>query len=306
MANLRPSIVLALVTVTLGLTEGESAAQAWVGPKGGLDLSLDYNFAFASMTIANSDVEFPDSGVQSHELRIGAEYVPIDRLAVNLAIPFVALKYTGDRELYMHPGGARYDDGSYHATPTDLRLGARYAVIDAPVAVSPHLGVTIPMADYETIGNAVPGRHLKALHLGVSVGRVVAETWFVHLMYELSLVEKYDRTEETAKHGQSRSDLAFTVGKRLLDDRLNITLGANARNTHGGVSLTLESFAMLSPNEQRYHDAILDEDIILAGGGVGYQLTDTLSVDVAARIFLWGTNTINSNVLGLSLAWIAL
>jgi len=293
--------ILVTTFATLGAVSSTAHAQAWVGDKGTLDLSLGYNLGVSSKVLATDDVEFPDGGSTVHEIAVGAEYVPIPRLAVTVALPFALLKYTGDKVMYPHTGGGTYDDGDLHATLTDLRMGARYQVLEEPFALSPHLGVSVPVADYETIGNTVAGRHLKALHLGLSIGRLIGDATYVHLTYEFSLVEKYDRTPETAKHSQNRSDVSLSVGRRLLDNRLGLNLGANLRETHGGVNFV--DFPALSPNEQLYHDAILDEGAILVGAGVDYQLTSSLSVSLAGRYFATGSNTQAASVLAVGVGW---
>ncbi len=100
----------------------------------------------------------------------------------------------------------------------------------------PHIGVTVPVADYETIGNTVGGRHLKAAHLGLSIGKTFIDALYVHLSYEFSLVETYDRVADTAKYGQNRSDVALSVGYQFMEGKLDVSLATNARITHDGVS----------------------------------------------------------------------
>jgi hypothetical protein len=216
----------------------------------------------------------------------------------------VALTYTGNKTAYPHPGGGSYDDGDMHTTLTDLRVGARYQVLEEPVALSPHLAVSIPLADYETVGNTVAGRHLKALHMGLGIGRVFAGSAYVHLLYEFSLVEKYDATAATKKYGQNRSDLGFTLGYKLMQQRLDVHIDANARLTHGGVNFSELNFLTMTPaDEVQYHDAILKEDITLVGAGVGYQIKNSLGVSLAGRYFVQGKNTQNASVLALGVTW---
>jgi len=296
------SVVAALLLVALGSAWRDARAQAWVGDKGALELSLDYNLGLSKKVIVDEGNDFTDAGTTTHQLTFGGEYVPIERLAVNVALPLAFLKYTGDQAIYAHPGGGDYDDGDTHATLTDLRFGARYQVLSEPVALSPHLGVTIPVADYETVGNTVAGRHLKALHLGLGVGTIFLETAYAHLLYEFSLVEKYDRTAETEKYGQNRSDLGLTIGYKLLEQRLDVHVDANARITHGGVNFSELDFRMMT-DEVLYHDAILKEDIYLVGAGVSYELTNSLGVSLSGRYFVSGKNTQNASVIALGVTW---
>lgn len=295
------TIVVALVLVIPGLRARDARAQAWMGDQNNLDLSLDYNFATSSKVVGDSNIEFPHAGTRTQQLTLAGEYVPLPRLAVNAELPFVLLKYTGDKTLYPHPGGGSYDDGSTHATLTDLRVGARYQVLEEPFALTPAVAVSIPVADYETIGNTVAGRHLKALHLGVAIGRVLGEASYVHLQYEFSLVESYDRTPNTAKYGQDRSDLVFTIGHKLLDQQLDIHLDGNARLTHDGINFS--QFSTLPVDDVLYHDAILAEDVLLLGGGAAYQVNKTVAANLSLRVFVTGKNTQNASVAALGVTW---
>jgi len=300
--------IFVVVLVALASAGDDAHAQAWVGDTGALDLSLDYNLGISSKVVCDDTClgdsdEFPDGGTTTHQFTIGAEYVPIRALAVNLSVPIAMLKYTGDKTMYPHAGGGTYDDGDLHTTLTDLRAGVRYQILDEPIALAPHLAFSIPLADYETVGNTVAGRHLKMVHAGLGVGTILGDAAYIHLLYEFTLAEKYDRTEDTAKHSQNRSDLAFTIGYKLLDYRLDIHADANVRRTHGGVNFSEFASGSLSADEIMYHDAILDEDLLLAGGGVGYQLTNALNLSLSARLFLSGANTQNASVFALGLEY---
>src|SRR5262249_31660586 len=122
--------------------------------------------------------------------------------------------------------------------------------------------------------------------------------------YIFALTAKYDRTPDTAKFGQNTSTADFTVAYTFLDDRLNVNLDANLHINHDGIDFS--KFATYAPTVQLYHDAVLREQVLLVGPGVGYQITDTLDLNVTARFFAWGINTINASVYGVSLRWSAL
>jgi len=293
------AVVFALVAS--GSVWHDAHAQAWVSDKGALDLSLDYNFATSDKIVGDQNIEFPDSGTTTHQFTLGAEYVPIDKLAVTVALPMALLKYTGNKTLYPHPGGGSYDDGSTHATLTDLRAGVRYQVLEEPFALAPHIAVSIPVADYEVEGNTVAGRHLKALHLGLGIGRVFGASSYVHLLYEFSLVEKDDTNADTEKYSQNRSDASFTVGHRFLEQKLDVHLDANGRLAHDG--LNFSAFGAAPMDVQNHHDAVLKEDILLLGGGVGYQISNALGVSLSARLFVTGVNTQNASVIAAGVTW---
>jgi hypothetical protein len=297
------SVAVASVLVAFGSAWSDAHAQAWVADKGALDLSLDYNLGISDKVVGDGSLVFPQAGTTTHQFTLGGEYVPVSYLALTVALPFALFTYTGNKTAYPHPGGGSYDDGNAHATLTDLRVGARYQVLEEPFALTPHIAVSIPVASYETIGNTVAGRHLKALHLGLGIGRVIGEAAYVHLLYEFSVVEKYDRTPETAQYGQDRSDFAATIGYKLLGQQLDIHIDANGRVTHGGVNFSEFEMMPLTAPVSMYHDAILEEDIFLVGGGVGYQFSNALAASLSGRLFVAGKNTQNASVIALGVTW---
>jgi len=299
------TVVIASACVALVAAGRDARAQAWVDDKGTLQFNLGYNLGISDKVVVDKGSDFPDTGSTTHEFTLAAEYVPVQHLAVDVALPLVLIEYTGQKNAASAPpGGGRYDDGSLHTTLTDLRAGARYQLLEDPLALAPHIAVSIPVANYETVGNAVAGRHLKALHLGLAAGRVFGESTYVHALYEFSIVEKYDRTMETAQFGQNRSDFTATVGHKLLDQRLDLHIDLNGRVTHGGMNFS--QFNLLPMNDQLYHDPILAETILLVGGGVGYQLTNDLGINAGVRVFVAGANTQNANVYVFGITWTAL
>jgi hypothetical protein len=211
------------------------------------------------------------------------------------------------------PAHGEYDDGDMHTTLTDLRLGARYQLLREIVAFAPHIGGSIPVTDYENVGFANAGRGLKQLHLGASLGRTldpVLPNLFVHGTYEFSLVERFDDTsteeeaEITKEVGQNRSDVALMLGYFFLEGDLRLNLGYNWRIHHGGVDFT----ELGSPDSPmyRYHDPLLNEEFMLLGGDIGYDLTDRLSINASTRFFLRGYNTRDANLFSLGLSFAVL
>src|ERR1044071_8901392 len=93
---------LALGVVIAGSTPATAYAQAWVGDQGSLDVNLGYNLAISAKVIR----------------------------AGGVSLPLSFLKYTGNKTMYPHPGGGKYDDGATHATLTDLKAAVRYQLLE--------------------------------------------------------------------------------------------------------------------------------------------------------------------------------
>jgi hypothetical protein len=296
--TLVPSLLIAV-----GSAWTTAQAQAWVGEHGSLEVGVDYNLGISDKIVGGGSQSYPNAGVQTQQCTFNAGYVPIPALAIDLSLPLIAIKNTGDKVLYAHPGGGRYDDGSYHATLTDLAATVRYQLVDSVVAFTPHLGFSIPVAGYETVGNAGAGRHLKALHLGAAVGKDFATTFYAQLSYDFALTEKYDRTPNTAAYGQNTSTLTFTVGDKLLDGKLDVNLAGSYHLNHDGITFDQFASGALPADVALYHDPVLKESVLLLGGGVGYQVADSVNVALAARLWVTGANTQNASVFGLAISW---
>lgn len=288
-------LALATVNATSARAQG-----AWVGAERSLSASLDYNFSTSSEIVESGDIPPLDEPIVAHSITLGAEFVPVDRLAVNVAVPIMAPKYNGVGKNF--PPHGDYDDGDLHPTLQDLRLTTRYQLLQEVVALSPHLGVTVPMMDYESIGYASAGRHLKQLHLGLAIGRTFEPALprlYFHLQYEFTLSEKYGETAITEQIGQNRSDLAFQIG--WLFDKLELNVAANMRIPHGGIAFA--DAGAWSMDELMFHDALLKEGFTLVGGGLAYSVTEKIRINVLARFFISGENTRNSNLFGGGVSW---
>ena len=304
-ARSRGQYSLLLILAMMLLTERPSRAQAWIDSAGALGVGLDYSYTPSTKVVQTPDLSFEDQPVIAHTVAVSAEYVPIENLAITAQLPLLFVKYDREPSMTFPPHG-RYDDGDVHATLTDLRLTARYNLLREPyVVLTPHLGFSIPVADYETVGFATAGRGLKQLHVGASIARTL-NPWvpelYAHLGFEFTFAERYDKTAVTEVFGQNRSDTSLQVGYFLLDGKLTFNLGGNLRLAHGnGVNFT--DLATLPEDVFFYHDPLLREQFLLLGGGAGYSITDTIQVSLQARFFTWGYNTRNAHMLGLGLSW---
>lgn len=302
----RTALIL-LAMSAVGLSSRTAFAQAWVGPSGSLSVALDYSYGFSDQIIEeevdNDVVSIPGSPIDNHTVAISGEYIPIEKLAIQATVPIVTSTFKGTNFDRLPPHG-RYDDGGYHSTLQDFRLAARYMVLSDPLAISPHLAVSIPMVDYETVGFAAAGRGLKQLHLGASLGKFFTSgvpNLYVHGTYEFSLVEAYETGFPlTEEYGQNKSDIKLLVGY-FITESLDINVAADMRLSHGG--LRFLEFDDAPPEVQYFHDPLLAEEFLLLGAGVSYQLTETLRLSAFFRKWISGENTRDADVLGMGVGW---
>lgn len=299
------SVVLIAI---LGSRHAARAQGAWVGDAKSLTADLALHYAPSTATVITPDIPgCPTSMPACNPITeltytLGVEWVPIENLSLEAELPLAMVKYTGTMT-HLPPGV--WDDHNFHTTLTDLRVGARYQVLDEPyVALSPYIAVTIPVMDYEVNGFATGGRHLKQLHLGAAVGRslnpVLPNLYFT-ARYEFTLSESYDQNADTSKINQNRSDFDVQVGYLFLDGDLNIAAGGEYRHQHSGVEFT--NFVNLPATLTDFHDPILKESYTFLGGNVVYQLTHKVAIGAVARFFIQGYNTRDQSLYGVNVSW---
>jgi hypothetical protein len=159
--------------LTLHLLRGTAGAQAWVPARGEGFVSLTYqNYDVAGHFDAQGHKN-TNGGTESQVLVTELDYGVTDSLGLTVTLPFIASKYTGPPSYFVgthltYPG--LLDDGTYHAAFQDLRIEARRVFWAGPVALAPFVAVSFPTHDYETVGEAVPGRHRRDLQFGTNVG----------------------------------------------------------------------------------------------------------------------------------------
>jgi hypothetical protein len=299
------SLSLLLASVT---TQTAIAQQAWVGEPGSLSLSLDYSYSRSDKVLAEAGEDVADiDPIFSHIAALGIEYTPIDKLALIATIPVVASSYDYDPGQTSLPPHGRYDDGDTHVAPQDFRLDLRYMVLDDVVTLSPHLSVSIPMSNYETVGYASAGRGLKMLVFGAALGKYFTSgvpDLYIHGRYEFRWVEGYETAfPETSEYSQNRSFMDVLLGYYILDE-LEVNVAANLQHAHGGFEFA--NFDDEPPVAQYFHDALLAEGFLHVGGGVSYQAMEKLRVSAFVRFFIRGENTRNSDIYGLGLSWDAM
>jgi hypothetical protein len=303
------SLLIASVTAQTAM-----AQQAWVGERDSLSASLDYAYSRSNAVVEDYEPDLDETDpIFNHTASIAVEYTPIEKLGLIATLPLVSSRVGAPRTEGVPPAlpHGRYDDGNYHTTLQDFRLDARYMVVDDVVTFSPHVSVSIPVADYETVGFANAGRGLKMLIFGGAIGKYFTSgvpNLYLHGRYEFRWTERYKSGfEQTEKYGQNKSFMDALVGYYILDN-LEVNLAGSMQLAHGGFRF----HDWLPPSDPGYtaqypehffHDALLAEQFLHVGGGVSYSPMEWLRVSAFVRFFMWGENTRNSDLYGLGLSW---
>ncbi len=299
---MHPLLVCLVGLGALLASPSDARAQAVVGEKGSLELSLTHSYGFASRIEESNGKTFPSVFVRTQTSILSAEFVPIERLGLSVSIPLMGVIYDKEKSGALYDPHGDFDDGSYHFTLQDLRADVRYMVLPSPLALSFNLGLTAPLQDYPVRGSAAPGRHLFQGRIGTAV------SWspsflprsFISASYELTLSQKVNESADTKEFSQTRSEVMGQLGY-FVTPKLPVFLSTVFRQQHDGVEYV--DFAMLTAQQQLFHDPLLKERILLLGLGAAYQITDKIYVSATYHHFISGLNTLNTNIASVGVGW---
>jgi hypothetical protein len=193
-----------------------ATAQPWVPAQGEGSVSLLYQNYY---TLGHYDLlGHPNTNGATHNkaLALEIDYGLTDTIGFVIDIPFIASKYTGPPSYFVagiqtFPGPL--DDGTYHGAIQDFRIEMRRLFMAGPVALTPFVGGTAPSHEYETKGEAVPGRGRPELQLGASVGLPLDQLLpaaYTHVRYGLAASPPEDG------HSAVRSLIDLAAGVHVL------------------------------------------------------------------------------------------
>lgn len=251
------------------------SAQAWVPARGEGTVSLTYqNYDVAG----HFDVQGrknTNGGTQSHALVMEVDYGVTDTFGLIVSLPFIASRYTGPPSYFVgphetHPGPL--DDGTYHGAFQDVRVEVRRLFWAGPVPVAPFVGASFPTHKYETVGEAVPGRHRRDFQVGANAGidlDPILPGSYVHGRYAYATAERVNNFSFT------RSNIDVEGGYSV-SARVAMRGQMNWQIRHQGPSLN-ELAA-----DWEHHDRFIAPSSLNLGGGVSVSVTR--STDIYAML----------------------
>jgi hypothetical protein len=258
-------VSVAVVATHLG-TAPRAAAQDAVPSQGDGTVSVTYQNYHQTGHFDHAGQKNTNGPTQSHALITQLDVGITDAIGLNVTLPFIASKYTGPPFYYVEgnltfPGPL--DDHTYHATFQDLRVEARRMLLTGPVTMVPFVSVSVPTHAYETVGEAVPGRHRRELQVGVAatadLDAVLAGT-YVHGRYAYAALERVNGFPHTRSNidVEAGHDITSHIGVRFL---------IGWQIAHTGPTI-----AELIPDWVN-HDRFINSNFLSLGGGASLSLT---------------------------------
>jgi hypothetical protein len=294
--------VSATLAVSLVSTARAASAQAFLPPAGEGNVTISYqNLRSDGHLDLNGDRMTGESAhdpTQSHAVVMEAEFGLSERLAVSASLPYIRSRYEGTFPHHVMGTGPvqEWDNGQYHATFQDFRVGVRYNITRRPFAITPSVDVIIPSHHYPNNAHAAVGKDLRAYVVGAAVGGFL-DALLPRLFFDAQVT--YARVQEVIGIRPNRSRVDGTLGY-FITPRLSVRFLESYQVTHHGfdlISFTPMTTAVIHgtdieiPREYRsYHDRLQRSNYLSFGGAVGFALNDSVEVFVDAAKMVWGEN----------------
>jgi hypothetical protein len=271
--------LLGLAAIALPL---EASAQAWTPARGEGSVAVVYQNQNVKKHLAGT-IRADAGQIDTSVLLTDFTYGLTDRIAVDLALPFVMAKYSGAAP---HPG-TDVDNGRYHSSFTDLRFALRYNLTRGRAVVTPYIGSVVPSHSYQYYGHAAPGQRLNELQVGVYAAKLIERGLpglFVSGRYSYGFVEKV----LDISHNRSSADLE--VGY-FFSPSFRAFAMTNAMYSHGGIDFPATGGMRALPLEyQPVHDQIQRVHALDVGGGVAYSVSEKMDVFASFSRLVTGRN----------------
>ncbi|HXG90340.1 MAG TPA: hypothetical protein VNJ02_18600 [Vicinamibacterales bacterium] len=272
-ASRAPFVCVSLTVVAVLFGDGATLnAQAWVPAKGEGTVTVTYQNVYNKGHFDRQGRETPNGATHSKSVLTDLTYGVTDTTALTVSLPFVAAKYTGPRPSYFVGGIETFpgplDDGVYHGAFQDLRLEVRHAFVAGPLTVTPLVAVALPTHAYETVGEAVPGRHRRELQLGANAGVLldrIARGAYVHARYTYTTARRL----QDLPYRLSNIDLE---GGHALTSRVALRGLASWQMAHEAPTI-----AQLAPS-WRVHDRFVVPNYLHLGAGASVALTHSTEI----------------------------
>lgn len=269
-----------LLALTAGLLwAGLCQAQAWMPEADTTSFGVAYTNTFNTKHYTNTGTEVDAGHVRIYTYGFAASYSPTDRWMLDASLPLVSSMYHGP-----DPHPTEVDDGSYHATLTDLRLEAHYQLLLDPVAIAPYIAYTFPTHSYETLGHAAPGRGLDETWLGVALGKSL-DQWIPRTFTQARFTYAVVQHVQGISHDKENID--FSVGYYFTPD-VSVQALYQWQKTLGGIRFSRppQRSDPLFP----YHDQLVATGFTNLGLVTSWDYSDHSTLSVQYLESVEGTN----------------
>jgi len=282
-------VLIALLTLCVA---DRAYGQAWVPPAGIGVVSVMYQ------TISNTNHRLADGSrldgydSVSRGVLLNLDYAITDHFSFSIGVPYLGSKYTGPEPSFF---GLEVDNCfCWQHGWQDFGATARYNVINGAFAFTPSISFGVPTHNYDYFGEAVLGRNLNEVRIGVDVGHRldrISDRLALSGRYSYALVEK------VVDLPNNRSNFAIETGF-LATRKLATRLAFSWQRSHGG----LRSTDPITEEQYLQYDRIIKDNSFHITGGVSYSLP---KIDLFGYYvhYAGGTDTHVGHAMNVGVSW---
>jgi len=281
-----------LVVFALAISRVSAHAQAWVPPAGIGLVSVMYQ------TINNTNHRLTDGSLfdgydsVSRGVLFNLDYAITDRFSFTIGVPYLGSKYTGPEPSFF---GLDVDNCfCWQHGWQDFGAAVRYNLANDAFAFTPSISFGVPTHNYDYYGEAVLGRDLNEVRIGVDVGQRLDR-----ISDKLSLSGRYSYAfvEEVVDLPNNRSNFAIEA-VFLASRKLATRLAFSWQRSHGG----LRSSDPFTEEQFLQYDRILKDNNFHITGGVSYSLP---KIDLFGYYvhYAGGTDTHVGHAMNVGVSW---
>jgi hypothetical protein len=281
----------------------QARAQAFTAPEGVGSVTIAWQYVDNTGHWFSDGFFAPRGESVTMSALAEVDYSVTDHFAVTAGVPYVFARYSGAMP---PPSGLPVDAcGCWHSAFQDFSFAARYRFGTEVWAVTPLVAYGQPSHDYPFQGEAVVGRNLKELRLGVSAGLKFTAMPKASLQgsYSYAFVEKavddvnIDRSTMSVDFGYTLTDRVYLRGSGIY------------QQTHGGLRIgSVSGNPFPFPGEVNTPERWLQRDRLLKtnywhlAAGVSFNAGP---VDLFAGYtkYIWGRDAHNGQAFTFGTTW---
>lgn len=283
---------VALIVLAATVTSGAAHAQAWVPPAGSGAVTAVVQAIENTGHLLTDGTEIGGYDSESVGVLLEVDYAFTDRFSISLGVPYIFARYTGPEPSF---SGLPVDEcHCWNEGFQDFGVTLRYNLINGTSALTPFVALGIPSHDYNYFGEAVLGRNLEEMRLGVAAGQRLD---FISPRLSIQGRYAYAIVEEVLGLDNDRSN--FSIEPAFQITRKLFARGIFAwQRSHGG----LRGTEFTTENEWLQFDRLLRDDYFHAGAAISWSLP---RVDVFAAYinYVSGRDTHAGGALTVGVSW---
>jgi hypothetical protein len=293
----------ALLAAALALP-AQAAAQAFTPPQGVGAVTLAWQYIDNTGHRLSDGYFRPAGQSATTSLALDVEYAVTDRLSAAVGVPYVFARYEG---ALPPPSGLPVDACKcWHSSFADFSAGARYRFGGETWAVTPIARLGQPSHGYPYQGEAVVGKQLSELQLGVLAGVRLVELLpkaTVQAGYTYAFVEKA-LDDVSVNRSSGFVDFGYAATRKLY-----VRVAWLGQYTHGGLragSLTGDPFPfpgeLNTPARFAERDRLLKVRYMQLVGGLSWN-AGPIDIFASYAKYVWGRDAHNGQAFGLGVSF---